>query len=345
MALEQKRGSLGLAFALFCHRSLCPQSPILRRWSSPRAEHARSFSGPVKRVDLVLIAVLRCPSLSVVGLRVASTWFSGIHRCESILIADESCKLGSQIPRAQAFAIDYHLFSPVSRPFSSSPGFWRFDWLVGASWCCWPLWALSERGVTVLLVGCDGELLPCWRGRLCCSFVRGFGDLLLPSSVALEPSLGRSLAQLWQRSLRVGCARGGRVVPALVVLPVAGVRPSLARVCASCGCQRFELRRPCCAPVVGLSVSGFRPFAPLMCQLQPAWSRLICRRPSDSSGVLRLRFGCQRGCRRALYSSVWRSAYAVAHHRRMVGDATPSNLYSTNWRPTGAAILNLFEGS
>ena len=187
--------------------------------------------------------------------------------------------------------------------------------------------------------------MPSLRSPLRRSLFAASGDLWLSALPFGGLSLGRSLAQLWQRSLRVGCARGGRVVPALVVLPVAGVRPSLARVCASCGCQRFELRRPCCAPAVGLSVSGFRPFAPLMCQLQPAWSRLICRRPSDSSGVLRLRFGCQRGCRRALYSSVWRSAYAVAHHRRMVGDATPSNLYSTNWRPTGAAILNLFEGS
>jgi hypothetical protein len=70
-----------------------------------------------------------------------------------------------------------------------------------------------------------------------------------------------------------------------------------------------------------------------MCQMQPVLSRLICRRPSDSSGVLRLRSGCQRGGRRALYSSVWRSAYAVSHHRRMVGDATLSNLYSTNLAP------------
>jgi hypothetical protein len=289
---------LGLAFALFCHRSLCPQSPILRRWSSPRAEHARSFSGPVKRVDLVLIAVLRCPSLSVVGLRVASTWFSGIHRCESILIADESCKLGSQIPRAQAFAIDYHLFSPVSRPFSSSPGFWRFDWLVGASWCCWPLWALSEPGVAALLVGRQGELLSCWQGASVLLFVRGFGDLMLLSSVALSSSLVRSLVQLWRPPRRVASFRGGGRVLLLVssgcrfAAKLFGhlvyVSPPFA-----CATDAFRSVLAACWPRVEYLASPS--VLPLMCQLQPVRSRFICRRPGDSFAFLSFAAGFSDG--------------------------------------------------
>lgn len=97
-------------------------------------------------------------------------------------------------------------------------------------------------------------------------FVRGFGDLLLLSSVALAPSLVRSLVQLWRLSWRVASSRGGgRVLllvpsgcrfvsqvfghPAHVRLPFAcatmhsavswtragpGVSVSLLRLCSSC---------------------------------------------------------------------------------------------------------------
>ena len=47
-------------------------------------------------------------------------------------------------------------------------------------------------------------------------FVRGFGDLLLLSSVALAPSLVRSLVQLWRLSWRVASSRGGGRVLLLV---------------------------------------------------------------------------------------------------------------------------------
>ena len=47
-------------------------------------------------------------------------------------------------------------------------------------------------------------------------FVRGFGDLLLLSSVALAPALVRSLVQLWRLSWRVASSRGGGRVLLLV---------------------------------------------------------------------------------------------------------------------------------
>lgn len=41
--------------------------------------------------------------------------------------------------------------------------------------------------------------------------VRGFGDLLLLSSVALAPSLVRSLVQLWRRRVPLSVSSGCRV--------------------------------------------------------------------------------------------------------------------------------------
>ena len=75
------------------------------------------FPSPLKRIDRALIAVLRCSSLSTVVMSASSTCFSRIRRHAALLGAADRCQLPRQLPRAQSFAIDYHLFSPLSRAF------------------------------------------------------------------------------------------------------------------------------------------------------------------------------------------------------------------------------------
>ena len=92
-----------------------------------RAEYSRRalkvhtrFLAPLKRIDCALIAVLRCSSLSTVVMSASSTCFSRIRHHAALLSAADRCQLPRQLPRAQSFAIDYHLFSPVSRAFLCS---------------------------------------------------------------------------------------------------------------------------------------------------------------------------------------------------------------------------------
>jgi len=72
---------------------------------------------------------------------------------------------------------------------------------------------------------------------------------------------------------------------------------------------------------------------PLMCQLQPVWSSLICRRPGGSSGFSGCRCGRQR---RAFAHAVCPSRCQLVWY--LVGcwlvDGDPvSNLFSTNLAP------------
>jgi hypothetical protein len=103
-------------------------------------------------------------------------------------------------------------------------------------------------------------------------FVRGFGDLLLLSSVALAPSLVRSLVQLWRLSWRVASSRGGGRVPLLGSSRsrfAARVFGHLVHVCPPFASAIDAFRRvlAACWPRVECLASPF--LLPLMCQLQP----------------------------------------------------------------------------
>ena len=93
-----------------------------------------------------------------------------------------------------------------------SRGLFGPGWPVGVSWCWWPLWRRRERGVAVLLVRRQVSFCPV-RGVVCGDLCARHPATLPLSSVARMPSLGRSLAQLWQPSLRFACVRGSCVVP------------------------------------------------------------------------------------------------------------------------------------
>ena len=96
-------------------------------------------------------------------------------------------------------------------------------------------------------------------------FVRGFGDLLPLSSVALAPSLVRSPVQLWRPSLRVASFRGGGRCADCRRLLAAGLWRRCAAIWRMFVCV---LRVPWLARGVlaacwpGLSVSASPVFAP-----------------------------------------------------------------------------------
>ena len=103
-------------------------------------------------------------------------------------------------------------------------------------------------------------------------FVRGFGDLLLLSSVALAPSLVRSLVQLWRLSWRVASSRGG----GRVLLPVSSgcrfvsqVFGHLAHVRLPLACAAGAFRRVLAACWPRVECLASPSLLPLMCQLQP----------------------------------------------------------------------------
>jgi hypothetical protein len=137
------------------------------------------FPGPLKRIDRALITVLRCSSLSTVVMSASSTCFNRILRHAALLSPADRCQLPRQLPRAQSFAIDYHLFSPVSRAFlcpQSFPWDWRAAWrrLVLAA-------SLEAPSAAVLLCFlCAGRCALTLPGScLCRSLCAASGDLCL----------------------------------------------------------------------------------------------------------------------------------------------------------------------
>jgi len=137
------------------------------------------FPSPLKRIDRALIAVLRCSSLSTVVMSASLTWLNRIRHDAALLNAADRCQLPLQLPRAQSFAIDYHLFSPVSRAFlccQSLPG---------------PAGRLASLGAFGLFGGAvstvsgefpvrrSGELLLFRQSCLCRSWCAASGDLCL----------------------------------------------------------------------------------------------------------------------------------------------------------------------
>ena len=154
--------------------------------------HTR-FLAPLKRIACALIAVLRCSSLSTVVMSASSTCFSRIRHHAALFSAADRCQLPRQLPRAQSFAIDYHLFSPVSRAFlccQSLPG---------------PAGRLVSLGACGLFGGAvstvwgefpvrrSGELLLFRRSCLCRPLCAGIRRPLPLSSTARVPSFVRGV--------------------------------------------------------------------------------------------------------------------------------------------------------
>ena len=156
-----------------------------------RAEYSRRalkvhtrFLAPLKLIDCALIAVLRCSSLSTVVMSASSTCFSIIRHHAALLSAADRCQLPRQLPRAQSFAIDYHLFSPVSRAFLCSLSLAGTGGPIGVAWCLRPRRRRRQRRVGVSLRAPSGELLLFRRSCLCRSLCAASGDLWPLSPVA-----------------------------------------------------------------------------------------------------------------------------------------------------------------
>jgi hypothetical protein len=140
--------------------------------------HTR-FLAPLKRIDCALIAVLRCSSLSTGVMSASSTCFSRIRHHAALLSAADRCQLPRQLPRAQSFAIDYHLFSPVSRAFLCSPSLAGTGGRVGVAWYLRLLWRRRQRLCGGVPCAPLGELLLFRRSYLCRSLCAASGDLCL----------------------------------------------------------------------------------------------------------------------------------------------------------------------
>jgi hypothetical protein len=121
--------------------------------------HTR-FLAPLKRIDCALIAVLRCSSLSTVVMSASSMCFSRIRHHAALFSAADRCQLPRQLSRAQSFAIDYHLFSPVSRAFLCPLSLAGTGGPVGVAWYLRPLWRHRGRCVVVLPVRRPLSLCP-----------------------------------------------------------------------------------------------------------------------------------------------------------------------------------------
>jgi hypothetical protein len=222
------------------------------------------FPSPLKRIDRALIAVLRCSSLSTVVMSASSTCLSRIRHHAALLSAADRCQLPRQLPRAQSFAIDYHLFSPVSRAFlcpQSLPG--QADRLASRGTCGFFGGAVSG------CVGCVpcaplGELLLFRRSCLCRSLCAASGDLCLFLLSRGAVFCARCLAAL-VASLRGACVRSGSVVPTSAASGRRFVSQLFCRRAPRVGAfyehYRLALR---CSPVDYY----LRPLVPLMCQLR-----------------------------------------------------------------------------
>jgi len=156
--------------------------------------------------------------------------------------------------------------------FEALSGVWGLSvpgWPFGVSWCLWLLWRRRERGVAVLLVCHQVSFCPV-RGVVCADLCARHPATLPLSSVARMPSLGRSLAQLWQPSLRFACVRASCVVPPSassgwrVVLQFC---LHLALVCADFSGADGWLAGSVVESGDGVSVSYFRSLLRFMCQL------------------------------------------------------------------------------
>jgi len=124
------------------------------------------FPSPLKRIDRALIAVLRCSSLSTVVMSASLTWLSRIRRHAALLSPADRCQLPLQLPRAQSLAIDYHLFSPVSRAFLCPQSLPRTGGPLGVAWCLRLLWRRRQRLCGGVPCAPAGELL-LFRGVVC----------------------------------------------------------------------------------------------------------------------------------------------------------------------------------
>ncbi len=211
-----------------------------------------------------MIAVLRCSSLSTVVMSASSTSFSRIRHHAALLCAVDRCQLPRQLPRAQSFAIDYHLFSPVLRAFLCPQS------LPGSVGRLAPLGACGLFGGAVS--GCvggvpcasPGELLLFRRSCLCRSLCAASGDLclfLLSRGAAFCARCVAALAAAVARCVcpwRFRCAGVGSFWSALCV---AVVLPTSAT------CDAFTGLRPAVSLLCPV-VSYLRALVPLMCQLR-----------------------------------------------------------------------------
>jgi hypothetical protein len=221
--------------------------------------HTR-FLAPLKRIDCALIAVLRCSSLSTVVMSASSTCFSRIRHHAALLSAADRCQLPRQLPRAQSFAIDYHLFSPVSRAFLCSLSLAGTGGPVGVAWYLRPLWRRRQRLCCCASCAPAGDLL-LFRGVVCADLCARHPATFASFSCRAVPSFVRGALQLWQPRLRRACVRGGSVVPTSAA---SGRRVELQLFCrraprvgAFYRHHRFALRCPCCAPSSPISELWF----------------------------------------------------------------------------------------
>ena len=224
----------------------------------------------VERASLEVNACYRDGSIFLRTLVGPSAGIDRNSRDLSEVIGIQRDLLGVFAPATPHHSLACSQLPSVFACFEALSGVWGLSvpgWPFGVSWCLWLLWRRRERGVAVLLVCHQVSFCPV-RGVVCADLCARHPATLPLSSVARMPSLGRSLAQLWQPSLRFAVS-GAAALCRRRRLPAGGLCRRCVAIWGRCGCVlRVPMagsRCPSLRPGRGVSVSSFRSMLSASC--------------------------------------------------------------------------------